>query len=117
MLQITPQHRLFICIEPADFRRGIDGLAASCRNELDADPFSGCFFIFRNKRGTSIKVLVFDGNGFFLCQKRFSKGKVQRWPQTECEAKSLRAVDLLIMLQQGDPQAAAVPSDWRPLPT
>ena len=116
MLQITPQHRLLICIEPADFRRGIDGLASLCRQQLQTDPMNGYFFIFRNKRSTSIKLLIYDGNGFWLCQKRFSQGKLKRWPQTEHEAKALRSVDLLILLQQGDPKAVAVPSSWRPLP-
>ncbi|MGB5833576.1 MAG: IS66 family insertion sequence element accessory protein TnpB [Thiohalocapsa sp.] len=43
MLQLTPQSRVFIAIESADFRRGIDGLAALCRQRLQADPFEGDF--------------------------------------------------------------------------
>ena len=37
MLQLTPQSRVFVAIEPADFRRGIDGLAALCRQRLGED--------------------------------------------------------------------------------
>jgi len=55
MLQITPQHQLYVAVEPVDFRRGIDGLAAICRQPLQHDPFSGHLFAFRNKKGTSIK--------------------------------------------------------------
>lgn len=69
MLQITAKHHLCIAIEPVDFRKGIDGLAAVCRKQLQSDPFEGSFFIFRNRRGTAIKLLIYDGNGFWLCQK------------------------------------------------
>lgn len=115
MLQITPQHRLCVALEPADFRCGIDGLAALCRRHLQSDPFGGNLFIFRNKRGTAIKLLIYDGNGFWLCQKRFSSGRIKWWPQNQEQASSLRAVEILVILQQGQPQVARVPEDWRAL--
>ena len=52
MIQVTPQMRLLIAVEPGDFRNGIDGLARVAREELRDDPFSGCVFVFRNRRGT-----------------------------------------------------------------
>lgn len=115
MLQITPQHRLCIAIEPVDFRRGIDGLAATCRGQLQRDPFSGHLFVFRNKKATAIKLLIYDGNGFWLCQKRFSSGKIKWWPRRPEQASSLRAVELLVILQQGAPEVVNVPTDWRKL--
>jgi len=39
MIQITPQMRVLVGVEPADFRAGIDGLAARCRTVLEVDPF------------------------------------------------------------------------------
>jgi len=116
MLSITPQHRLFIAVAPVDFRRGIDGLVALCRNTLKQDPFAGYVFAFRNRKGTAIKLLTYDGNGFWLCQKRFSSGKLQWWPRHEAQACALTAVELLIMLQQGMPQSVALPAAWRRLP-
>lgn len=116
MLQITPQHQLFIAVEPVNFKNGIDGIKALCQRQWDVDPFHGHVFIFRNRKGTSIKLLSYDGNGFWLCQKRFSAGKLMWWPKTEQEAVSIRTVELVIMLQQGDPRAAHVPDDWRRLP-
>ena len=80
MIQITPQMRVLVAVEPADFRRGIDGLARLCRERLCADPFSGCLFVFRNRRATAVKILVYDGQGFWLCQKRLSAGKFRWWP-------------------------------------
>ncbi len=60
------------CSAPQN-RKGIDSLAELCRAKLDADPFSGCLFAFRSRRATSIKVLVYDGQGFWLATKRLSK--------------------------------------------
>ena len=80
MLQLTPQTRVFVACEPADFRRGIDGLAALCRQRLGADPMEGAVFVFRNRRGTSLKLLNYDGQGFWLCHKRLSSGKFKNWP-------------------------------------
>jgi len=74
MLQLTAQRPVFVAIEPADFRRGIDGLAALGRQRLAEDPFAGAIFVFRNRRGTALKLLCDDGQGFWLCQKRFSQG-------------------------------------------
>ena len=60
MIQVTPQMRILVAIEPADFRKGIDGLARVCREALHSDPFNGCVFVFCNKRRKAIKILVYD---------------------------------------------------------
>ena len=61
MIQITPQIRILVAVEPIDARKGIDSLAQLCREKLASDPFSGCLFIFRSRRGTAIKLLAYDG--------------------------------------------------------
>src|SRR5580700_55672 len=66
LIQITPQIRILVAVEPIDARKGIDSLAQLCREKLAADPFSGCLFIFRSRRGTAIKLLAYDGQGFWL---------------------------------------------------
>ncbi len=81
MIQITPQMRILVAVEPSDFRRGIDGLARVCKEVLQRDPFSGCMFVFRNRPATALKILVYDGQGFWLCHKRLSKGKFAWWPR------------------------------------
>jgi hypothetical protein len=83
MIQITPHMRLYLCIAPIDFRKGIDGLSRVCRDVLYKDPFSGSMFIFRNKRKTTLKILVYDGQGFWLYVKRLSSGRFNWWPQDE----------------------------------
>jgi len=51
MIQLTPHMRILVAVEPADFRKGIDGLAGLCRQQLRQDPFNGTLFVFRNRRG------------------------------------------------------------------
>ena len=52
-------------------RKGIDWLAQLCREKLDADPFSGCLFIFRSRSGKSIRILAYDSQGFWLADEAF----------------------------------------------
>ena len=72
MIQLTPHMRILVAVQPIDFRVGIDGLAAICTQRLQADPFSGALFVFGNRARTAIKILVYDGNGYWLCHKRLS---------------------------------------------
>ena len=68
MIQITAQMRVLVAIEPVDGRKGIDSLARLCQEKLAEDPFSGCVFVFRSRRGTSIRLLTYDGQGYWLAQ-------------------------------------------------
>lgn len=118
MLSLTPQMRILVAVEPVDFRNGIDGLGGVCRRELQEDPLSGSVFVFRNRRGTAVKILVYDGQGFWLCQKRLSKGRFRWWPEGATEAvRELQARDLQLVLWNGDPNRAAMAPLWRALST
>jgi hypothetical protein len=116
MIQITPQMRILLAVAPADFRKGIDGLAQVCRKALRCDPFSGHVFVFRNKRANAIKVLIYDGQGFWLCQKRLSKGRFTWWPQNGKGPITRLAVhELQVLIWNGNPSKAPVAPIWRPL--
>ena len=80
MLQLTPQSRIFVATEPVDFRKGIDGLAAVCRRVLGDNPLSGALYVFRNRAGTTLKILCYDGQGYWLCTKRLSQGRLPGGP-------------------------------------
>ena len=82
MLQLTPQSRIFVATEPVDFRKGIDGLAAVCRQVLGDNPLQGAVYVFRNRAGTTLKILCYDGQGYWLCTKRLSQGRFTWWPTT-----------------------------------
>jgi transposase len=114
MIQITPQMRIWVAVEPVDFRKGMDGLARLCREKLRADAFSGCVFVFRNRRATAVKVLVYDGQGFWLCHKRLSSGRFRWWPSRgDAVASGLEAYQLQVLLSAGDPAAAQGAPVWR----
>src|SRR5947208_3429584 len=114
MLQITPHHRLLLAVGYVDFRCGIDGLAAICRQVLDEDPFRGTVFVFTNRSRSSIKILLYDGGGFWLCQKRFSCGRLAWWPSSqETSSFSITPGQLQILFSQGNPSNIHVPPDWR----
>jgi transposase len=114
MIQVTPHMKILACQSIVDFRKGIDGLARLCRDELQSDPFSGAIFIFRNRRKTALKVLVYDGQGFWLCQKRLSTGRFKWWPSISGSGNRLIQVhELHILLAAGDPNGISVPNDWR----
>lgn len=114
VIQLAPQFRILVAIEAVDGRKGIDALAQFCREKLNADPFSGCIFIFRTRRGTAIKLLTYDGQGFWIATKRLSKGRFRWWPVGQDEAQVLRAHQAQLLLAAGNPDADAAPV-WRPL--
>ena len=114
VIQATPHMKILYAVEPVDFRKGIDGLAAICRRHLETDPFSGCMFVFGNKSGTAIKILVYDGQGYWLCQKRLSRGRfVWRPGKSGGAAKRLDAHQLSLLIYNGDPEKAVVQTPWR----
>ena len=115
MLQLTPQRRLLLATEPVDFRKGIDGLAAVCRQVLADNPLSGAIFVFRNRAGTTLKLLCYDGQGFWLCTKRLSQGRFTWWPQRQDASYRLWARELLVLLWNGHPHQAGMAEDWRQL--
>ena len=85
MIQITAQMRVLVGIEPVDGRKGIDGLVRLCQDELAEDPFSN-----------------YDGQGYWLAQKRLSKGRFIWWPESGNAAKQLEAYEALLLFAAGD---------------
>ena len=112
MIQVAPQMRILVANEAVDLRKGIDGLAQLCREKLGADPFSGCLFIFRSRRATAIKVLAFDGQGFWMAQKRLSKGRFVWWPTGKEVTRALQAHQAQLLFAAGNPETEAAPV-WR----
>lgn len=116
MLQLTPQMRILVGVEPQDFRCGIDGMARVCRQHLLSDPFSGTVYVFRNRQSTAIKALLYDGQGFWLCHKRLSAGRFRYWPKAgggSSESVALQAHELSVLLFGGDWSAAGAGPVWR----
>jgi transposase len=100
MLQLSPQTRILLATEPVDFRKGIDGLAAVCRRVLMEHP---------------LKLLCYDGQGYWLCTKRLSQGRFTWWPTTQDTGTRLSARELAIVLWNGNPERAGMADDWKKL--
>jgi transposase len=116
MIQITPQMRIWLVVEPVDFRKGIDGLAQVCRQYLQVDPMAGALVVFSSRRRKALKFLMYDGQGFWLCQKRLSTGRFTWWPtEATAPAFGLAAHQLQSLLWNGQPANAQSVALWRPI--
>jgi len=113
MLQLTPQSRIFVATQPVDFRKGIDGLAAVCRQALGDNPLEGTVYVFRNRVGTALKLLLYDGQGYWIMMKRLSQGRFAWWPNSADARVPLSARELIIVLWNGNPERAQMARDWR----
>jgi transposase len=72
--------RIWLAFEPVDMRRSFDGLAACVTQALGRDPYSGECFVFRGKGGGRLKMLVWDGLGFWIHYRRLERASFV-WPQ------------------------------------
>src|SRR5208283_3765888 len=113
MIHITAQMRVLVAIESVDGRKGIDSLVRVCQEKLTEDPISGCVFIFRSRRGTSIRLLSYDGQGYWLAQKRLSKGRFAWWPESHSPAKRLEAYEAQLLMVAGDVSRVRAAPMWR----
>jgi transposase len=113
MLSVSPKHKVYLAVQAIDFRCGIDGLSALCQKQFTMDPFSGQYFIFRNKKSSAVKILIYDSQGFWLCQKRLSKGTFRHWPKASTSVVMLSSTQLQVLLQNGNPAAVNTDPPWR----
>jgi len=115
MIQVPPNANVLIMHEPISFRNGIDGTAAIARVVLEKEPMDGAFFVFRNRRKNMLRVLFYDGSGFWLCTKRLSRGRFAAWPAREetSRCSALLARELQVLIWGGDPASCAFPDLWR----
>ena len=116
MLQITPQMKILVAVDATTEVGWLDGLARLCQQALHEDPFAGAVFVFRNRRATALKLLMYDGQGFWLCHKRLSQGRFPWWPAAAAGgAQQLAAHQLLVLLAAGNPTRTGTIPDWRPV--
>ena len=114
MLALSPSQRILLAVNAADFRKGIDGLIGLCRRQLGENPLLGTLFVFTNRRRTALKLLIYDGAGFYLIMRRFSQGKLKWWPDGEKPCHELAARELAVLLWNGNPQKTSWAPLWRP---
>jgi transposase len=102
MLTVSPAVRIYVATGATDLRRSIDGLSALVRQQLQLDPLSGHLFLFRNRRGDRLKILLWDQSGFWVLYKRLEQGTFA-WPVDEEDSPvEMRQRDLLLLLSGVD---------------
>ena len=74
MLNVPATVSIFLCTQPTDMRKGFDGLSGIVRGAFGADPSDGSLYIFINRRRDRIKLLLFDGSGYWLYYKLLEAG-------------------------------------------
>ena len=84
--------RIFVCAQPQDMRRSLDGLSLAAREHLGEDPTSGALFVFVNKRRNRLKVMWFDRNGFCLLYKRLHRARFALPLQRTTDARALATI-------------------------
>lgn len=105
--------RILLSTTPADFRKSIDGLAALAELELRESPLSGTMFVFRNRRGNALKLLVWSTGGFVLVYKKLERGCF-RVPRSEERKVSLTPAEVAAILEGIDLSRARRLPRWNP---
>ncbi|HNW35688.1 MAG TPA: IS66 family insertion sequence element accessory protein TnpB [Candidatus Ozemobacteraceae bacterium] len=102
MIPLASGAKVFLALGNTDMRKGIDGLSMLVARHLAGDPFSGDVFVFCNRHRTTIKLLLWDRNGFWVFHKRLERQKF-RWPRSETEVLELGQRELNWLLDGLDP--------------
>lgn len=89
---------VYLCCGHTDMRKSINGLTALVQSSFTLDPFNGALFVFCNRSRDRLKILEWDGDGFWLYFKRLEKGHF-RWPQHgETPTMVLSGEELTVLL-------------------
>ncbi len=105
---------LWLAVEPIDMRRGIDGLSALIQAGLGRSPCDGTAYAFTNRTRSRLKLLVWDGNGVWLCQRRLHQGHFT-WPKAEDTVWALTPAQWQWLIAGVDWQRldAPAPANWQ----
>ena len=100
MIGFTRRVRAFAYAKPADMRKHYDGLYALVVSEMRADPLSGDLFLFTNQRRTRAKVLLWDGTGLCIYQKRLERGRFALlWRRSDKEMFEMTLSELALFFE------------------
>ena len=106
--------RIWLCTEPVDFHKGINGLCAVVQNELGGDPLSGHLWVFFSRDRRAVKLLVWDTGGFLLIHKRLEQGRF-RLPRSDGKTARMTAAELTALLEGIDLSTARRLPRWNPV--
>jgi transposase len=112
MIALSSNDKIYLCGQSIDFRKQMNGLILLTQSILKQNPYSQNYFVFINRKKTSLKILHYDGQGYWLHQKRLSSGKF-KWPNENLEQVSLSSTELHVLLMNGNYQSAEIQGNWR----
>jgi transposase len=98
VLSLPSALHIFLAVQPADMRKGFDGLAQLVRDQIAQDPLSGHLFVFRNRRRDRLKILYWDRDGFALWYKRLEKGTF-RFPDAQGDRVEVTPAQMAAVLE------------------
>jgi transposase len=78
MIALPLHARIYAYVEPVDFRKSFDGLAALIDGTLGLESTSGAIFLFLNRRASQVKMLFWDRDGYCIVMKRLECGTFRR---------------------------------------
>ena len=112
--QLLNTVQIWLVVEPVDMRLGIDGLSARIQVSQNRSACDGKAYIFTNKRRNRLKMILWDGNGVWLAQRRLHKGSFT-WPQDNRSFFTLEDQEWLWLIAGVDWQRclAKPDSNWR----
>lgn len=118
MFMLPAAVRIYVAADAVDLRRGFDGLSATTRSVIGADPMSGHVFCFLNRRKNRIKVLVWDRTGLVILYKRLSRGtfSLPSSPRPGHRHVEVDAGELALLLEGVDGRGARRQRRWTRLP-
>lgn len=94
--------RVYLCREPVDMRKQIDGLALLVQEAMALDPFEEAVFVFGNRQRDKVKILFWERNGFVVWYKRLERERF-KWPdRLEKETVTLSGQELNWLLDGYD---------------
>lgn len=115
MLTLPNSVRVLLATEPADMRKGVDGLSRIVEASLGGDIYSGTLFVFLSKRRDRVKVLTWDAGGFVVYYKRLEAGRFKLPHITSATSSITLDVAQLTMLLRGiDLRGVRKPVLWEP---
>ena len=91
---------VYLCCGYTDMRKSINGLMTLVKESFSLDPFADALFVFCNRDRNRLKIIEWDGDGFWLYFKRLERGRF-RWPSDEDSSTMVLDVDELSCLIDG----------------
>ncbi len=94
--------RVFAYPEPVDLRKGYDGLYGLVQVGLKQDVLGGDLFLFVNLSRKLCKVLLWDGTGLCIFQKRLERGTFAKLWRKDGRPARLTASELALFIEGCD---------------